>query len=72
MSTLVSVALWGVIVIVGLAVGVGRLDAASRREAWQRIADGRRVLAVRERDLSAREDALAEQDDRRKRGEPPD
>ena len=53
MSALLAIALVGVLVLIGLAAGIGGLDAASRRAAWRRIAEARRVLAARERELSA-------------------
>lgn len=74
MSALMSVAAIGIIVLLGLAVVVGRLEGRANREAWLRIAEKRRALADLERHLAEQreelldwESALSEESELRRR-----
>lgn len=74
MTTLMSVATIGLIVLIGLAAVVGRLDGRANRDAWAAVAGKRRALAEWERSLAEHRDelvewegALAEENERRRR-----
>lgn len=69
-----SVAAIGIIVLLGLAVVVGRLEGRANRDAWLRIAEKRRALADLERHLAEQreelldwESALSEESELRRR-----
>lgn len=69
-----SVAVIGIIVLIGLAAVVGRLEGRANRDAWVVIAEKRRELAAWERTLTAHrnelsdwEEALIDESERRRR-----
>lgn len=74
MSVAVAVAVIGIVILLGLGVVVGRLEARAQRAAWVRIAGQRRELADLERHLVEQramlldwESALVEESERRLR-----
>lgn len=58
---LLTVALTGTFVLIGLAVVVGSLDGRSHRAAWSELAARRRELVERAEALDEREESLAEE-----------
>jgi hypothetical protein len=46
-----TVIVGGLLLLLGLALLIGRVEASARDGAWRRIADARRLLHEREREL---------------------
>lgn len=74
MSALMSVATIGLIVLIGLAAVVGRLEGRANRDARAAVAGKRRALAEWERRLAEQhdelvrwEEALTDESERRRR-----
>lgn len=61
MSIVISIVIVGGVVLAGLGVLIGLIDARSQRSAWSRIAAERRALAEREHELNERTEALADE-----------
>ena len=59
---LISVIIVGTVVLVGLAVAIGRVEGGAQDSAWRRIAHERHSLAEQRRLLDGQVEVLAEKE----------